>query len=74
MSKLLKKQLSHSFNVFGPKFENWLSRMFPIYLGAAASKLSRDFRIICLDDVQRQVLRRLIGMWVTMNEPKPAVD
>ena len=71
MNKLLHKNLRTSFNIFGPNFERWLLRMLPIHLGAeGASKFARDFRVTSLNDLQRQVINRLIAMWVEMNAPK----
>lgn len=69
MSKIFRNQLRQASVVFGPRFEEWLSQMLPLSLGAESSRLSREFRVVVLSDLQRQVLRRLVALWSRMQQP-----
>lgn len=72
MTRNTPKTLSRNFNIFGPKFEEWLSRMLPLSTGANLNQMSRDFRIIALNDMHRRAFTRLIALWTQMHDPRPA--
>jgi hypothetical protein len=68
MTKMLKSQLRRTFNMFGPSFEAWLTRMFPLRAAANTVRVTRDGRFITLDEGQRVQLERLIEQWLLLNE------
>lgn len=59
--------LSQNFNMFGPRFQEWLVRMFPLYAGSSKAKKTRDLR---QDDTGRAILNRLIALWVALHAPR----
>lgn len=72
MTKTLTHQLSRTFNIFGLRFQNWLTQMFPAALGPdTASVLNGRKSVSMLDDTQRQVLNRLIAQWIDMHQAEP---
>lgn len=70
MTKLLRRTLRQSFNIFGPAFEQWIARMTPLTLDPG--KLSRDFRGSLLSASHSQTLNRLVAAWIRMHAPQIA--
>ena len=75
MTRILKKGLTRHFNVFGPRFQEWLARMFPAFQGPVTfGHLSRDFRNTTMTETQRHSLSQLVALWVAMQAPELATN
>ena len=71
MTRIFKKSLSRNFNFFGPRFQEWLARMFPALQGPTTyTSIMQDFRNTSMSESQRLILNRLVAMWIAMETPE----
>jgi hypothetical protein len=72
MRHVLSPTLRQNFNVFGPQFYQWLHRMLPrrrSISGFTTAVAAGDIP----DTTERQMVNRLIDLWVSLHIPKPAI-